>query len=244
MKDKPTTAAIVELGFYRFSSDDHLPVTLAWQESSHGAHLLEDEVHLWFVDLDRFEEPLEIIRETLAADEQARASRFRFDTDRRRFVVRRGILRRVLASYLDRSPATLQFAYNSYGKPRLKNGNGIQFNLSVSAELALWGFIRGRSIGVDLEKIHPAFAWEEIANTFFHPAEAERIRRLPPAAQPRAFSRQWTVHEALVKAQGVGLAHASQVDSRSLVGARYGTGWSCVSFQPSHDSVASLVLQP
>src|SRR6266404_365651 len=90
MKDKPTTAAIPELGFYCFSLDDHLPVTPAWQESSVGGHLPEDEVHLWFVDLDRFEEPLEIILRTLATDELARALRFRFDIDRRRFIVRRG----------------------------------------------------------------------------------------------------------------------------------------------------------
>ena len=99
--------------------------------------------------------------------------------------------------------------------------------------------------------VQPSFQWEEIVDAFFHPAEAWRIRQLPQAERLPAFLRHWTIREALVKAQGVGLRETlAQVDFTPFVrdGVRdltdaTGSSWNCVSFEPNADSVAALVVK-
>ncbi|PYX57058.1 MAG: 4'-phosphopantetheinyl transferase, partial [Acidobacteria bacterium] len=59
----------------------------------------------------------------------------RFDKNRHEFIVRRGMLRTLLASYLGGSAAGLGFTYSAHGKPRLeeaKNPGTLTFNLSHS----------------------------------------------------------------------------------------------------------------
>src|SRR6266481_6257213 len=141
---------------------------------------------LWLSDLDESGGSLESFWGTLSFDEQARSKRFHFTKDCRRFVLRRGVLRQFLGSYLDRPPASIQFEYNRYGKPTLQ---GIHFSLSSSDGLALWAFTLERPIGVDLERTGSSF--------------------------PAALIRRWTTSEALLKAQGVGFAHGeSSIDGR------------------------------
>jgi len=67
----------------------------------------DNEVHVWRSELDLSEAELGKLAETRALDEQARAARFRFPRDRHRFIVARGVLREILARYLDRDPAKL-----------------------------------------------------------------------------------------------------------------------------------------
>jgi len=80
---------MIELGFYRFSSDDRLPVALTGKSPPTAAICWKTRVILWFVDLDRFEEPLEIIREPLAPMTGARTEIPVRDRSAA-FVVRRG----------------------------------------------------------------------------------------------------------------------------------------------------------
>ncbi len=56
----------------------------------------------------------------LTADEVTRADRFHFDRHRRRFIVRRGVLRLLLAEYLERQPEELRFEEGEKGKPFVK----------------------------------------------------------------------------------------------------------------------------
>jgi len=66
-------------------------------------------IHLWRADLDSPLRPVAKLAETLAADERERAARFRFAEHRDRFIAGRGLLRELLAAYLDRSAAALRF---------------------------------------------------------------------------------------------------------------------------------------
>ena len=74
-------------------------------------------MQVWRAALDVSPGRLAALAGTLAADERARAERFRSPTDRTRFIVARGLLRAILARYLDRDPAAIAFRYNAYGKP-------------------------------------------------------------------------------------------------------------------------------
>jgi 4'-phosphopantetheinyl transferase len=90
--------------------------------------------------------------ELLSADERARAGQFMFDRDRRRYIAARARLRIILARYVGQAPAALQFHYGPHGKPAL---DGISFNLSHSADLALLAVSRGTVVGVDIERVRP-----------------------------------------------------------------------------------------
>ena len=163
-----------------------------------------DEAHLWRLDLDAAAADNGAAMTILAADERARAARFHFERDRERFIAGRARLRRLLASYLDRAPAELVFAFGRHGKPALEN-SGIEFNLSHSGGCALIAMARGRPVGVDVERIRGDFACEDIARRFFAPAEVDQLATLAPEAYATGFFRCWTRKEAYVKARGDGL---------------------------------------
>ena len=100
----------------------------------------------------------------LAPDVLARADRFAFPHDRRRYVAAHGALRAILGGYLNTTPAGVPIRYTPQGKPYLAPpSSDIRFNLSHSGELALIAVTRGREVGVDVERIRPVSAWREIA---------------------------------------------------------------------------------
>lgn len=123
---------------------------------------------MWRSELDWGAAELEKLRKALSPDEQARAERFCFPRDRRRFIASRGILREILSFYLKREPARLKFSYSRFGKPSLgpgDSGESIYFNLSHSNGLALYAVSRFLEIGVDLELVKRGFPCEQIAST-------------------------------------------------------------------------------
>jgi len=101
------------------------------------------EIHVWRASLDGPGFLCQQLEATLAPDEVTRANRFFFPRDRQQFVAARGILRQLLANYLRRSPADLEFAYQPRGKPYLllqPSDPSITFNVSHSHGLALLAF--------------------------------------------------------------------------------------------------------
>ena len=153
------------------------------------------------------ESHLENYRAILSEDEIDRANRFHFERDRDRFVAARGILRKLLARYLDRDPSLLRFVYNENGKPALaaEDAGAIEFNLSHSHERVLYAFTTGRRVGVDLERIRADTSDIQIAERFFSKKEAASLSALSGAERSRAFFCYWTAKEAYIKARGEGL---------------------------------------
>src|SRR5271155_3944027 len=137
----------------------------SWAACPRQLALAEGEIHVWRAYLDFEPELLRRFESTLAPDEKARASRFFFQPDRNAYVAARGILRELLGKYVGRAPAELIFDYGDRGKPSLHETHGqpIQFNVSCSHGLALFGFAPRRSLGVDVELIRADFAGTEIA---------------------------------------------------------------------------------
>jgi 4'-phosphopantetheinyl transferase len=140
----------------------------------------------------------------LADDERERASRYRFERDRRRFVSGRATLRRLLADYLDCEPAEVELAYGPYGKPFVQRPD-LSFNVSHSASCALFAFAPGFEVGIDVELPAGQKDYDRVASQFFSPCEVARFRAQPPASRPLAFLRCWTRKEAYIKARGEGL---------------------------------------
>jgi 4'-phosphopantetheinyl transferase len=171
--------------------------------------LAADEVHVWRIALNRPIEDFEGLRNLLAPEEISRADRFRFEKDRRRFVIVRGLLRLILGRYLDHEPSQLRFDYSDYGKPALaaaQNASGLRFNLSHAHEMALVAVTRDRHVGIDLEHIRPIPEVEQLAERFFSPQENELVRALAGSEKLEAFYQTWTCKEAYIKARGEGLS--------------------------------------
>lgn len=171
---------------------------------------LGEDVQLWRIDLDALASAESRWQAILSPDERDRASRFHFERDRLHFSAARACLRTLLGRYLGSEPQELRFRYSDKGKPELAQphaSSGLTFNLSHSGGVALIGLTRNRPIGVDIEHIRDDFDTAAIAQRFFSAAEQERILKLPPDQQHRAFFRCWTLKEAFIKALGEGLSH-------------------------------------
>jgi len=182
--------------------------------------LMAHEIHVWWALLDQDVSRVESYFQTLSIEERRRAEQFHFDRDRTRFIVRRGMLRRILGSYLNLQPGRLLFRHGRNGKPELAEtnvGQNIRFNISHSEGAALFAFARDREIGVDIEYIQDISDLDLIADQFFSSDENDVLQSLTEDEKRRAFFNGWTRKEALVKALGEGLSLPMKRFSVSLL---------------------------
>lgn len=170
--------------------------------------LASGDVHSWCAGLDVPPETFARLYGTLTFDERNRSARFRFERDRRRFVVAHGVLRDLLGRYLQTPPGEISFVYNAFGKPDLspEYGSRLKFNLSHSAGLTLIAIAADSNVGVDLEYTQAQSDHPEIARRFFSATEVDHLNALPSHLYTEAFFSCWTKKEAYVKARGEGMA--------------------------------------
>ncbi len=145
----------------------------------------------------------------LSDDERERAAGFYRKLDAEQFIVARGILRRILAGYLDTEPAALRFVKNEHGKPSLagKNAGSLSFNVSHSGAMGLFAVSWKRPLGVDIERYNRKLDHGRLAGRLFSPLENEALGCLEDEEERmQAFFRCWTRKEAYIKGQGKGMA--------------------------------------
>ncbi|WP_265266622.1 4'-phosphopantetheinyl transferase family protein [Spirulina subsalsa] len=211
-----------------------------------------NEVHLWQVSLLHPPFPLPQLMPLLSPDEQARAARYAFESDRQGFQISRGCLRLLLAHYLATSPQRLQFSYTPNGKPSLTDFS-LSFNLSHSHQLALYSITPRYPIGVDLEHLRPIANVLQLAQRFFTPREAAQIATLNSSGQEIAFFQAWTRKEAYLKATGEGIKGLKQVEVSCLPDApveilrlAHSSGisaeWSLYHLTPAPDYIGALAV--
>jgi 4'-phosphopantetheinyl transferase len=180
-----------------------------WSPAPKDLTVADHEVHVWRAQLELPSSQVQRLRGILTDDELDRAKRFSFERDRQRFIAARGILRSILSHYITINPGDLRFYYNQYGKPFLAPDFSSylhNFNLSHSGHMALYAITRNREIGVDVERVHSGFAYEEIAKHFFSVNEVAILGAIPIEKRLEAFYQCWTRKEAYIKAHGKGLS--------------------------------------
>ena len=181
-----------------------------WGLTSVGDELGADEAHVWRAALDQPANVIAKLAPLLSEDEYQRAMRYYRPVDRDRFIVGRGILRKIISAYLALPPGQLQFTYNEYGKPAVsddQNDRALNFNLSHSAELILYAVTIGRVVGIDIEYIREDFATLEIAEHFFSKDEVAVLKSLPTDQRTIGFFNCWSRKEAFIKAKGMGVSY-------------------------------------
>jgi phosphopantetheinyl transferase len=179
----------------------------SWAPAPETAKATTGVVDVWRADLAGVGNELE---DLLCPQERERAARIAPERSRgiapeRNRVLwarSRGVLRALLARYLDADPRTLRFELGTHGKPALAReeagpgmatgagvatgaheatgaGEGLRFNLSHSGPLMLVAVTAGRNVGVDVERPRKRYTTE--------------------------FLRTWVAHEAALKCRGSAL---------------------------------------
>ena len=224
-----------------------------WNTSSQVFELARSHVDLWRLQLNPPERYCGLLRQVLNADEIARADRFHFDRDRRRFIAARAQLRMILGRYLVRDPQAITFSYGPRSKPHIAESVG--FNLSHSDDLAVVTVAHARSVGVDIEAIRTMKERDRIAGRFFSARENAALLSIPDSERTEAFFRCWTLKEAYVKATGDGLAQPTEsfevtfgrgeqtellrVDGKPEEASR----WKLIEFSPAPNFVGALAVE-
>jgi 4'-phosphopantetheinyl transferase len=185
-----------------------MPPNRHWPPLAKPPELHTDDVHAWEVSLDVPAPAYESLLALLASDESKRASEFRFDGPRRRYVIARGALRRLLGTYLHVHPTEVALSTDGNQKPRLAMKHAaadLHFNVSHSGDLAVIGFALGCEVGIDVEKLRDVRHLEQIARRFFHRLETSAVLSAPASGRNLTFLRCWTAKEAILKALGTGI---------------------------------------
>jgi 4'-phosphopantetheinyl transferase len=169
------------------------------------------EVHVWHLLADQLTDPaaLHAIYALLSPQEQERMTCLRRTRDQTLFVLARGLMRTVLASYLDCKCHEVRFAANDYGKPILHadaRHPPLQFNLTHSRGAAALAVSRDREVGIDVEERQRPVEYLALAQRFFAATEARHLQELREEQRGDAFFAIWTLKEAFVKGIGRGLS--------------------------------------
>ena len=245
---------MVSIARRRRSEGPETSPDFVWQAPPEIISLDGRDVHVWRVLLDLESTELLGLWAILSPEEQARASRFHFSTDRSRFIAARGTLRTILGLYLDESPGELTICSGPFGKPYLARSS-LRFNVSHSDGIALIALTDGREVGIDLEHVRPQVDHESIASRFFSPAESAKLGALPQSRRSWAFLACWTRKEAYVKAKGGGLSIPLEKFDVSLesggparlVNVHFDPGesarWSLAELTPGPGSVGALCVE-
>ena len=211
-----------------------------WQHPPQWPAVTSTGVHVWCAGVTVPQTLSNELVQLLSLEERDRATRFRFEQDRMRYVVSHTILRTILASYLQRPPNELQFQTTSAGKPFLLPAGqtqGLKFNMSHTRDLVMYVIAWNGSVGIDIEYIHrPRVNIETLANHYFSPEETKAILSLPAEERPKPFFRIWTRKEAYLKATGEGIAglHESVPEAGD---------WSIHSFIPRTDFIGAVCIE-
>jgi 4'-phosphopantetheinyl transferase len=216
-----------------------------WQAADHLTQLVQGAVHVWRASACQPPQILGQLLKTLAPDEQDRIARLRFDQHRHRAIASRGILRSIVARYLNCDPKIVQFQYGTQGKPMLDTSAlpKLEFNLSHSEDLVVCA-IALQPIGIDVEFFREITYRDRLIKRYFSTQEQARLNSLPTNAKQQAFFHYWTGKEAMLKAMGCGIADLKKIELNPI-----GTGiqpFSIAGFEPSSASwqLHSFTPQP
>jgi 4'-phosphopantetheinyl transferase len=179
---------------------------------SPGPLLLADhQADVWLADTDAPDPTDDLLanyQRLLDPEERQRQSRFRFERDRRGFLIGHVLVRAALSAYTGVHPADWRFERNQFGRPEpiINGSRPLRFNLSGTAGLVACVITRQADVGIDVEDVTRIDDPMSVARHCFAPAEVAELAALTGAAQRVRFFELWTLKEACFKAMGVGLS--------------------------------------
>lgn len=177
--------------------------------------MFEGGGEIWIASMPEFAEHQAALGIILTPDERAHVHRHHGAEATAR--LSRGLLRLLLAGYLDLPPAEIEIDRScpncgrSHGKPRVGSGPGvatppIAFSVTHGGDLLVLAFADEAPVGVDVE---PLGTLEDVSEELWEftltPPERARLQEIPGPLRRRTFLQYWTGKEAALKALGTGL---------------------------------------
>lgn len=178
------------------------------RHAAHRAPGVPDDVQIVRVDLDLAVPLSDPSFAVLSDDERAAAARFHRHADAIRSAATRAALRRALGAELGTAPEALRFSRSERGRPALDVGGAppLDFNVAHGGDHALVAWSRARRVGVDVEPLRAGWDWRPLARAVLGGEDLRCIEAAGEAARAALFFDVWTAKEALLKADGRGIA--------------------------------------
>jgi 4'-phosphopantetheinyl transferase len=162
-------------------------------------------IHVWSARYSTLNRYYPLLSGLISPAEMLNAAGFKKPGDTRRYILRHGLVRKILGQYTYRDPADISFVYGRSGKPYM-NPEGtfpdLRFSLSRTDEMVCVGITHKSEIGLDIVKIHSRYSFSAISRYLFTPGERRWIAQVVPDRRPFRFFRIWSLKEALLKATG------------------------------------------
>lgn len=160
-----------------------------------------DVVHLWHLDFNKLSNPLSpdssIRSDTLSVFQQRATRRF--------------YLRLLLGAYLGLPGKDIHINRRIKGRPELDSAQSkgeLDFSVARSNGCYLIGISSGATIGVDLELAQRRSGKPlALARRYFSQKETAALSAFDEEGLHRAFMHTWACKEAIVKANGMGIAN-------------------------------------
>lgn len=160
-----------------------------------------DAVHLWHLDFNQLSNPLNPQAGSVMSDLSVIQQR----------ATRRFYLRLLLGAYLGIPGKDIHITRRIKGRPELDSTltkGELDFSVARSNSCYLIGISNGATIGVDLEvAARKAGKPMALARRYFSQTEASALSELQEDELHRAFMHTWACKEAIVKANGLGIAN-------------------------------------
>lgn len=150
---------------------------------------------------------LEALLKHLPQSVSVRASRYKFSQDAYNFVLGRLMLKKALQTLGLPEISLSEMTYNEAGKPLM---DGIAFSISHSQDLVACAFATNGNIGLDVE--YPRAIKRSHFRHCFNDKEWDLIQE---DESMHTFYQFWTQKEAILKANGLGLAHLLDIDIKN-----------------------------
>lgn len=153
--------------------------------------------------------PWPALEAVLDPEEQARAARFQSPLDRQTYVAAHALGRFLLSSVVGGDPGQWRFVVDPQGKPEVlwsADAPRPRLNLSHTRGLAAAALTFDHDVGIDVESLDRRVDGLSLAKRFFSTAEHQALLRADPQQSKRDFLCLWTLKEAVVKANGKGIA--------------------------------------
>lgn len=164
-----------------------------------GLAIDSSRINIFKIEIDQCFQVISIrYHNYLSKEELEKASRFLHETDKRRFIVSRYLLRVILADCVGLHPTAVRFHEVERRKPATE---GISFNLSYSANFLVIGLGRN-PLGIDIEFKRTDFNFETLLEDCFCAEEQDFINQ---GHKRNRFYTLWTRKEAILKATGEGI---------------------------------------
>jgi len=146
----------------------------------------------------------------LDAPERQRAGQRRFADDREALALTYALHRLFVASSLGIEPDAVEIARDAEGAPHLPgialHGRKVHTSLSHADGVSAFALCALGPVGIDVEAAFRAAELPGIASSVCHPSELESLATFAEPARSRALLALWVRKEALLKAEGIGLA--------------------------------------